>query len=66
MQAAAGDHIIIRGHRINEAAREAVVLEARGADNHAPFMVRWLDDGHEGLFFPGPDAVVKHQVDEPA
>jgi hypothetical protein len=22
--------------------------------------VRWDDDGHEGLFFPGSDAVVEH------
>jgi hypothetical protein len=22
--------------------------------------VRWSGDGHEGLFFPGPDAVCHH------
>jgi hypothetical protein len=22
--------------------------------------VRWDDDGHEGLFFPGSDAVIEH------
>jgi hypothetical protein len=23
--------------------------------------VRWQDDGHEGLYFPGSDAVVRHR-----
>jgi hypothetical protein len=22
--------------------------------------VRWSDDGHDGLVFPGPDAVIDH------
>jgi hypothetical protein len=22
--------------------------------------VRWSDDGHEGLVFPGPDATIEH------
>jgi len=25
-----------------------------------PYQVRWTEDGHEGLFFPGPDALVEH------
>jgi hypothetical protein len=25
--------------------------------------VRWSDDGHEGLFFPGSDAIVEHPAE---
>ena len=31
-----------------------------GEDGGPPFVVRWEDDGHEGLFFPGSDAVIEH------
>jgi hypothetical protein len=26
----------------------------------APLRVRWSDDGHEGFFFPGSDAIFEH------
>jgi Domain of unknown function (DUF1918) len=37
-----------------------VILEVRGADGEPPYVVRWAEDGHEGLFFPGTDASVVH------
>ena len=60
MQASAGDRIIIRGHRIGEHDRDCLVLEVRGADGGPPYVVQWSDNGHETLFYPGPDAVVQH------
>lgn len=59
MQAQVGDHLVIRGHQIGTHQREAIVLEVRGPDGGPPYRVRWLDDGHEGLFFPGSDADVE-------
>jgi hypothetical protein len=55
-----GDRIVIHGHRVGEPNRDCEVLEARGPDGTAPFLVRWEDSGHETLFFPGPDADVQH------
>lgn len=60
MKASKGDRIVIKGHRIGEPDRDAEVLEVRGVDGGPPFVVRWDDDGQEGLFFPGSDAVVEH------
>ncbi|MDA8047807.1 MAG: DUF1918 domain-containing protein [Actinomycetota bacterium] len=60
MQAQAGDRIIIRGHHIGEPDRDCEVLEVRGTDGTPPYFVRWEDDGHEALFFPGSDASVQH------
>ena len=60
MQAARGDRIVIRGHHIGEPDRDCEVIEMRGTDEGPPYLVRWGDDGHEGLFFPGPDAEVRH------
>lgn len=60
MNAAVGDRIIIKGHRVGEPSRDGEVLEVRGPDGGPPFVVRWGDSGHETLFFPGADATVHH------
>lgn len=58
MHAKVGDHIVVPGHRVGQATRTAVVLECCGEGGAPPYRVRWEDDGHEGLYFPGSDAVV--------
>ena len=58
MYAKVGDKIVVRGNRVAEPERDAVVVEVRGSDGAPPYVVRW-SDGHEGLYFPGPDAVVE-------
>lgn len=60
MQVSQGDRIIIRGHRVGEPDRDCEVLEVRGSDGGPPYLVQWVDSGHETLFFPGSDAVVQH------
>lgn len=60
MQAAVGDKIVVRGHRVGEPDRDAEILAVEGADGGPPYLVRWSDDGHEGTFFPGPDAIIEH------
>lgn len=60
MRAAIGDKIVIRGHHVGDADRDAVILAVEGPDGAPPYRVRWSDDGHEGVFFPGEDAVVEH------
>jgi hypothetical protein len=60
MKAAVGDRIVIHGHHIGEPDRDAEIVEVRGQNGEPPFVVRWGDDGHQSLFFPGPDASVEH------
>jgi hypothetical protein len=60
MRAAVGDRIVIKGHRVGEPDRDAEILEVEDPQGAPPYRVRWSDDGHEGLFFPGSDAVVEH------
>ena len=60
MEVAVGDRIVIKGHVVGEHDRDAEVLEVRGEDGGPPYLVRWGDTGHEGLFFPGSDARVQH------
>ncbi len=60
MQAATGDRLIIKSHGRGEPERDGEILAVRGEDGRPPYVVRWEDNGHETLFFPGPDAVIQH------
>ncbi len=60
MQATVGDRITVQGHKVGEHERHGEIIEVRGDDGSPPYVVRWDDDGHESLFFPGNDAWVKH------
>jgi hypothetical protein len=60
MKATKGDRIVVRGHRIGEHDRDGEILDVRGEDGGPPYLVRWEEDGHESLFFPGPDTAVDH------
>ena len=59
MKAAVGDRVVIRGHRVGDHERKALVLDVKGADGDPPFVVKWFDDEHVVLLWPGPDAVVE-------
>ncbi len=60
-----GDRLVVHGHHLGEAERDAEILEARGVDGGAPFFVRWADTGQETLVYPGSDAAVEHIVTDP-
>jgi hypothetical protein len=60
MRAAVGDRLVIKGHNVGAPDKDGEVLEVHGDDGAPPWLVRWSDDGHEGLFFPGPDAEIEH------
>lgn len=53
-----GDEIVITGHTVGDAPRTAVILEVLGEPEHVRFRVRW-EDGHESIYFPGEDAVIR-------
>lgn len=60
MRASVGDRIVVRGHHVGDPTAEGEVIAVEGHDGEPPYLVRWASDGHEGLFFPGSDAEVKH------
>lgn len=59
MQATVGDQIVIKSTHVDEHVRDGEILEVRGADGAPPFLVRWSDNGHEALVYPGPDAEIR-------
>jgi Domain of unknown function (DUF1918) len=62
MYAQEGDRLVVRNRTIDGPLRDGEILEVRRADGSPPYLVRWSDDGHETLVFPGPDAYVEHFV----
>lgn len=59
MRAKLGDRLILEGTHVGDRRRIGIVTEVRHPDGSPPYVVRWLDDGHEALVFPGPDARVE-------
>lgn len=59
LKANPGDALVIIGHRVGEPERDAEILEVKGAEGGPPYLVRWSDDGHVGLVFPGSDARIR-------
>jgi hypothetical protein len=59
MKAHVGDRIVLKGTHVGDRYRTGVITDLRHDDGSPPYMVRWLDDGHEGLVFPGPDAEIE-------
>jgi hypothetical protein len=56
MKAHVGDRLILEGTHVGDHRRIGVVLEVCNVDGTPPYRVRWLDDEHEALVFPGVDA----------
>ena len=59
MRAEQGDWLIVESLHTGEVRRRGQVLEVHGPDGTPPFLIRWNDDDHESLVFPGPDAHVE-------
>lgn len=60
MYARRGDRIVVRSEHLDGPVRDGEILEVKHADGSPPYRVRWSDNGHESLFFPGPDSYVDH------
>jgi hypothetical protein len=58
MQAKVGDRIVVHGTHVSDHERDGEIVEVHGEDGAPPYLVRWSDNGHESLYFPGPGAVV--------
>ncbi len=59
LPAGVGDVIEIKGQVVGGTSRSAEILDVRGEPGHEHFRVRWEDDGHESVYIPGRDAVIR-------
>jgi hypothetical protein len=58
MKAMVGDRITIQSRHVDEPQRDGEITEVHGPDGGPPYLVRWSEDGHTALLFPGPDAQI--------
>lgn len=60
MYAQVGDRLLVKSQHVDGHDRDGEVIEVQHQDGSPPYVIRWSDTGHEGLVYPGPDAVVEH------
>jgi len=66
MYARKGDRLVVPSPHTGGPVRDAEIVGVRHPDGSPPYDVLWSDTGHEGYFFPGPDAYIEHVEEEPA
>jgi hypothetical protein len=64
MRAHVGDRLIVEGIHVGDPRRVGVIVALRHEDGTPPYVVRWLDDGHEGLIFPGSESRIEPSTTE--
>ncbi|MFB6613042.1 DUF1918 domain-containing protein [Streptomyces sp. NPDC085524] len=60
IHAEVGDQIVVGGPTVGQPGRDGEVVALHHADGTPPYDVRWSDTGRTTVFFPGPDAHVRH------
>ena len=56
MKAQKGDRLACEGTRVGDHRRTGVIVALHHPDGSPPYTVRWQDDDHETIVFPGTDA----------
>lgn len=59
-RAVVGDVVVVERKQVGGGSRSGEILEVLGEAGHEHYRVRWEDD-RESVFYPGNDAVVRHQ-----
>lgn len=59
MKAMVGDRLVINGTNLGDRRRVGIVTGVAHPDGSPPYVVRWLEDDHESVVFPGPTAHVE-------
>ncbi|GAA2899210.1 hypothetical protein GCM10010517_64720 [Streptosporangium fragile] len=60
MKAEVGDRLIVESAHLGEPRRIGIITALHHADGSPPYDVRWLDQQHDVMVFPGPDAHIEH------
>jgi hypothetical protein len=57
MRATIGEQIVVEATTLDRRRRYGEIVEVIGTGEREHYRVRW-QDGHESIFYPGPDAHV--------
>jgi len=59
MKAQVGDQVVVASAQTGAPARTGTIVELRHPDGTPPYVVRWSDTGHEGVYFPRHDGRIE-------
>jgi hypothetical protein len=59
MKAKVGDTIVVEGTHVGDHRRIGVIVAVAHEDGSPPYTVRFEDEQHEVLLYPGPDTHIK-------
>ncbi|SFJ88014.1 protein of unknown function [Streptosporangium canum] len=65
MKAQVGDRLIVESAHLGESRRIGIITGLHHTDGSPPYDVHWLDQEHEAMIFPGPDARIERRQAEP-
>lgn len=65
MKAEVGDHLIVESPVTGKPRREGEIVGLHHENGEPPYDVRWTDNDHVSVVFPGPDAHIQHHTDRP-
>ncbi|MER5419026.1 DUF1918 domain-containing protein [Streptosporangium roseum] len=65
MKAEVGDRLIVESTHLGEPRRIGIITALHHADGSPPYDVHWLDQEHDVMIFPGPDAHIERRHTEP-
>jgi uncharacterized protein DUF1918 len=57
MHAQVGDWLVVKSSTTGRPSRRGEIVSV-GAGGEPPFRVRWVENDHQALVYPGPDAEV--------
>jgi hypothetical protein len=60
-----GDEVVVDSLHLGEPPRKGEILEIRAEPEPEHYVVRWDDNGHETIFFPGSTSHVVHPPGRP-
>ncbi len=59
MLAKTGDWLITEQPVLGKEPRMGLIVEVHSSDGSPPYLVKWTDNDHTALVFPGPDSIVR-------
>lgn len=56
MRAHVGDWLVVESRHLNGPRRRGQIVRLEHPDGTPPYVVRWIEDDRETVFFPGPES----------
>jgi hypothetical protein len=66
MHAHVGDWIVVESGHLDGHRRRGQVVRLEHPDGTPPYVVRWIEDDRETVFFPGPETHVEFKQEHTA